>query len=209
LFKILGYNPVNEKIYLQALKHKSFDTNNNNERLEFLGDAILDFIIAKQLYLENPRQEEGFLSQQRAKIVGRKHLNLVGKEVFSDSNIKNKLKIIPKNVYGNTLESLIGAIYIDKGIRQAQKFIIKHIYDSKFIEGLSDTDYKSKLLKQSQKTKVNIDYRVLKREGPDHKQEFLVALYIGSVKKAEAKASSIKEAEQKAAKKAYNSVFSP
>jgi ribonuclease-3 len=63
------------------------------------------------------------------------------------------------------------------------------------------------LLKQSQKTKVNIDYRVLKREGPDHKQEFLVALYIGSVKKAEAKGSSIKEAEQKAAKKAYNSVF--
>ena len=104
---------------------------------------------------------------------------------------------------------VIGAIYIDKGIKQAQKFIIKHIYSSTFIEGLSDTDYKSKLLKQSQKTKVNIDYRVLKREGPDHKQEFLVALYIGSVKKSEAKASSIKEAEQKAAEKAYNSVFSP
>ena len=169
----------------------------------------MDFIITKQLYLENPRQEEGFLSQQRAIIVGRKHLNLVGKEMFSDSDINSKLKIIPKNVYGNTLESVIGAIYIDKGIRQVQKFIIKHIYSSIFIEGLSDTDYKSKLLKQSQKTKINIDYRVLKREGPDHKQEFLVALYIGGVKKAEAKASSIKEAEQKAAKKAYNSVFSP
>jgi len=209
LFKILAYKPANEKIYLQALRHKSFDIHNNNERLEFLGDAILDFIIAKQLYLENPRQEEGFLSQQRAIIVGRKHLNMVGKEMFSDSDINSKLKIIPKNVYGNTLESVIGAIYIDKGIKQTQKFIIKHIYNSTFIEGLSDTDYKSKLLKQSQKTKVNIDYRVLKREGPDHKQEFLVALYIGSVKKAEAKASSIKEAEQKAAKKAYNSVFSP
>jgi ribonuclease-3 len=207
LFNILEYNIENEKIYLQAFKHKSFDINNNNERLEFLGDAILDFIITKQLYLENPGQEEGFLSQKRATIVGRKHLNLVGKEMFSDSNIKNKLKIIPKNVYGNTLESLVGAIYIDKGIMQAQKFIIKHIYDSKFIEGLTDTDYKSKLLKQSQKTKVKIDYRVIKREGPDHKQEFSVALYIGGVKKAEAKASSIKEAEQKAAKKAYNSVF--
>ncbi len=209
MFKILDYPPENEKIYLQAFKHKSFDIHNNNERLEFLGDAILDFIITKQLYLENPEQEEGFLSQQRAIIVGRKHLNLVGKEMFCDSNIKNKLKIIPKNVYGNTLESLIGAIYIDKGIKQVQKFIIKHIYSSIFIEGLSDTDYKSKLLKQSQKTKINIDYRVLKREGPDHKQEFLVALYIGGVKKAEAKGSSIKEAEQKAAKKAYNSVFLP
>ena len=69
MFKILGYNPVNEKIYLQAFKHKSFDINNNNERLEFLGDAILDFIITKQLYLENPGQEEGFLSQKRAIIV--------------------------------------------------------------------------------------------------------------------------------------------
>ena len=208
MFKILGYIPANEKIYLQALKHKSFDIQNNNERLEFLGDSILDFIIAKQLYLENSAKEEGFLSQQRATIVGRKHLNLVGKEMFSDSNIKNKLKTIPENVYGNTLESLIGAIYIDKGIMQAQKFIIKHIYDSKFIEGLFDTDYKSKLLKQLQKIKAKIDYRLLKREGPDHKQEFFVALYIENIKKAEAKGPSIKEAEQKAAKKAYNSVFS-
>ena len=87
--------------------------------------------------------------------------------------------------------------------------IIKYIYSSEFIDGLPDTDYKSKLLKQSQKTKVKLDYRVLKREGPDHKQEFLVALHIGNIKKAEAKASTIKEAEQKAAKKAYNSVFSP
>ena len=207
MFKILGYSPENEKIYLQAFKHKSFDTNNNNERLEFLGDAILDFIIAKQLYLENPGKEEGFLSQQRAIIVGRKHLNLVGKKMFSDSDIKSKLKIIPKNVYGNTLESLIGAIYIDKGIRQTQKFIFKHIYSSEFIEGLSDIDYKSKLLKLSQKIKIKINYKVLKREGPDHKQEFLVALYIGNTKKAEAKAPSIKEAEQKVAKKAYNNVF--
>lgn len=157
--------------------------------------------------MENPNQDEGFLSKQRAIIVGRKHLNLVGKKMFSDTDIKSKLKTIPKDVYGNTLESLIGAIYIDKGIDQVQKFIVKHIYNSKFIDKLSDTDYKGKLLKQSQKTQLKIEYRVLKREGPDHKKEFLVALYIGDIKKAEAKASSIKEAEQKAAQKAYNSVF--
>ena len=122
--KILGYTPINEKIYLQAFSHKSFDCKNNNERLEFLGDAILDFVVAKQLYLENPNQEEGVLSKQRAIIVGRKHLNLVGKKMFLDSDIKNRLKTIPKDVYGNTLESLIGAIYIDKGIDQVQKFII-------------------------------------------------------------------------------------
>ena len=207
MFKILAYNPKNKGIYLKALQHKSYSIKENNERLEFLGDAILDFIVAKQLYLENPKQDEGFLSQQRAVIVGRKHLNLVGKKIFSDSDIKSNLKVIPKSVYGNTLESIIGAIYIDKGIEQAELFIIKHIYSSEFIKELSDTDYKSKLLKLSQKLKIKITYKVIKREGPSHRQEFLVAVYVEKIKKAEATASSIKEAEQKAAKKAYNCVF--
>ena len=207
MFKILGYNPTKKEIYLKALRHKSYSVKNNNERLEFLGDSILDFIVTKQLYLENPEQEEGFLSQQRAIIVGRKHLNLVGKKIFSDSDIKSKLKIIPKSVYGNTLESIIGAIYIDKGIEQSQYFILEHIYGSEFIEELSDMDYKSKLLKLSQKLKIKVEYKVLNKEGPDHKQEFLVAVFVGNIKKAEAKAFSIKEAEQKVSKKAYNSVF--
>ena len=207
MFKILGYNPIRKEIYLKALQHKSYNVKENNERLEFLGDAILNFIVTKRLYLENPKQEEGFLSQQRAVIVGRKHLNLVGMKILSDTDIKSNLKIIPKSVYGNTLESIIGAIYIDKGILHAEKFIIGHIYSSEFIEELSDIDFKSKLLKLSHSLKINIKYKVLKRKGPSHKQEFLVAVYIENIKKAEAKASSIKEAEQKAAKKAYNSVF--
>jgi len=207
LFKILDYKPKNKNIYLKALQHKSYSVKENNERLEFLGDAVLDFIVSKQLYLENPDQEEGFLSQQRAIIVGRKHLNLVGKKILSETDIKSKLKVIPKSVYGNTLESIIGAIYIDKGIEQAGQFIIEHIYSSEFIEELSDIDYKSKLLKISQKLKIKTTYKVLKRSGPSHQQVFLVAVYIENIKKAEAQASSIKEAEQKAAKKAYKSVF--
>ena len=85
MFKILGYNPIRKEIYLKALQHKSYNVKENNERLEFLGDAILNFIVTKRLYLENPKQEEGFLSQQRAVIVGRKHLNLVGMKILSDS----------------------------------------------------------------------------------------------------------------------------
>ena len=207
MFKILGYNPTNKEIYIKALQHKSYNINDNNERLEFLGDAILDFIVSKQLYIEYPKEKEGFLSQQRAIIVGRKHLNLVGKSFFLESDIKSKLKEIPKSVYGNTIESIIGAIYIDKGIKQAEQFIFEHIYDSEFIDELSDTDYKSKLLNLSQRLKIKIRYEVIKRDGPSHKQEFLVAVYVENIKKAEARASSIKEAEQKAAKKAYNSVF--
>ena len=135
-------------------------------------------------------------------------MNLVGKKILLESEIKSKLKTIPKSVYGNIIESIIGAIYIDKGMEQAERFILKHIYDSKFIKELSGRDYKSKLLKASQKSKIKIKYKVLEKSGLDHKQEFLVAVFVGRIQKAEAKASSIKEAEQKAAKKAYNSVFS-
>ncbi len=175
--------------------------------MEFFGDTILDFIVAKQLYLKHPKEEVGFLSQAKAIIVGRKNLNLVGNKILLETEIKNKFKAIPKNVYGNTIESIIGAIYIDKGIEQAERFILKHIYNSEFIEDLSGGDYKSKLLKAFKETSMKIEYRVIKKKGPDHNQEFLVAVFIENIKKAEAKASSIKEAEQKAAKKAYNSVF--
>ena len=131
----------------------------------------------------------------------------MGEKIFSNSQIKTKLKIVPKSLYGNTLESIIGAIYIDKGIGKAERFILKHIYYSEFIEKLSDTDYKSKLLKSYQKSNTKVEYKIIKQSGPDHKQEFLVAVFIGNIKKAEAKAHSIKEAEQKASKKAYKSVF--
>lgn len=164
----------------------------------------MDFVISSQLYLDYNKQEEGFLSQKKSVIVGRKHLNLIGKELLLNGEIKNNLKKIPESVYGNTLESLIGAIYIDRGIVEAEKFIIKNIYNSIFVNELSNIDYKSELLKKAQKTKTKLEYRVLKKEGPDHKLEFLVGLYMGGGKITEAKAGSIKEAEQKTAKKAYN-----
>jgi ribonuclease-3 len=157
--------------------------------------------------LENKNKEEGFLSQKRAIIVGRKHLNLVGKKIIPPSKIKSNLKKMPINVYGNTLEAIIGAIYLDKGIIQARVFIKKHIYKSEFLEELSDPDYKSKLLKYSQKEKIKITYKVEKQKGPDHNKEFLVAVWVGNKKIAEAKANSKKEAEQNAAKKAIKIVF--
>ncbi len=207
MFNIIGYYPSNKKIFKKAFQHKSYNINENNERLEFLGDAVLNFVVSQHLYLEYPNEEEGFLSQKRAIIVGRKHLNLVGARIIPASEIQSNLKSIPKSIYGNTLEAIIGAIYIDKGIEKVQQFIIEHITNSEFIDQLSDNDYKSKLLKYAQRNKIKVDYKVLKKEGPDHKQEFLVAVYIDNIQQAQAKASSIKEAEQKAAKQAYNIVF--
>ena len=167
----------------------------------------MSLIVAELLFLENPKQEEGLLSQKRAIIVGRKHLNLVGKKIIPTSKIKSNLKNLPLSVFGNILEAIIGVIYIDKGIDQARCFVRENIYSSEFLEDLSDIDFKSKLLKYSQKERVKIEYKVEKQEGLEHQKEFLVAVFINGEKITEARASSKKEAEQQAAKKAINSVF--
>ena len=147
------------------------------------------------------------MSKKRAAIVSRRHLNMVGKKVFLEKNLKTNLKKIPQNIYGNTLESFVGAIYIDKGIQQVEKFIIKNIYNSTFSKTIFDTDYKSKLLKTAQQLKIKIGYKVLSKNGPDHNQEFLVAVFVNGIKKTEAKGKSIKEAEQRAAKKTYTKLY--
>ena len=201
----MGYRPNNE-LYKIAFIHKSFNHTTHNERLEFLGDAILSLIVAEFLFLENPKKEEGFLSQKRAIIVTRKHLNLIGSKIIPRSKIKSNLKNLPASIFGNVLEAIIGAIYIDKGIGQVRSFVRKNIYNSEFLEQLSDIDFKSKLLKYSQKERIEIEYKVEKQEGLEHQKEFLVAVFINGKKTAEAKASSKKEAEQQAAKKAINSV---
>lgn len=159
------------------------------------------------MFNDYPNEAEGFLSQKRAIIVGRRHLNLVGKKLIPAQEIKSKLNKIPLSVFGNTLGAILGAIYIDKGFGKTNLFVQKHIYTSEFLNELSDTDFKSKLLKYSQKKNINMEYKVEKQEGPDHKKEFLIAIYFNKNKIAEAGGSSKKEAEQKAAKKAYKIVF--
>lgn len=196
-----------KSVYKQALQHKSYDVNNNNERLEFLGDAILNFLVSEHVFLKNQNKEEGFLSQKRAVIVGRKHLNQVGKKIIDQKDIKTKIKIIPENIYGNTLEAIIGAVYIDKGINEAKKFVFKNIIHSDFLNDLINTDYKSELQKTIQKKKQTIKYLMVKSKGPEHNKEFEVALYVNNNKITKAKGFSIKEAEQKAAEKALKSVF--
>lgn len=206
MFSLLKYHSENN-IYKIAFLHKSYNKKSHNERLEFLGDAILSLIISEFLFLENPNKEEGFLSKKRAIIVGRKHLNMVGKKIIPQKEIKSNFKRIPLSVFGNTLEAVIGAIYLDKGIDQARIFVKEHIYMSEFLSDFSEIDYKSKILEYSQKEKVPLEYKVEKQEGPDHKKEFLVAIFLDNRRIAEAKGSSKKEAEQKAAQKAIKIVF--
>ena len=195
-----------EEIYKTAFQHKSYCKTNNNERLEFLGDAILSFIVSEYIYEKNKTQKEGFLSKKRAVIVARKHLNMVGKRVINKEWLKTKTETISDNIYGNALEALIGAIYIERGITQAKQFIVDKIINSEFIDELLNTDYKSNLQKIIQKTQNDIKYNLIKTKGPEHNKEFYVALFIDNKKISSAKGRSVKEAEQNAAKKALKSV---
>ena len=195
-----------EEIYKTAFQHKSYCKANNNERLEFLGDAILCFVVSEYIYDENKTQKEGYLSKKRAVIVARKHLNMVGKRVINKELLKTKTETISDNIYGNALEALIGAIYIERGIKEVKQFIVDKIINSEFIDELINTDYKSNLQKIIQKNQKDIKYNLTSTKGPEHDKEFYVTLFIDNKQISRAKGRSLKEAEQNAAKKALKSV---
>ena len=204
---LIGFRPKNLTPYKQAFCHKSHNKFLNNERLEFLGDAVLDSIVSEHLYFKYPK-EEGVLSKKRAKIVGRKHLNMLGVELIDKSKIKSNLKNIPDNIFGNTLEAIVGAIYVDQGFDQTKRFVEKKIINSKLLKHFEETDYKGDLQSIIQKNKQKIEYKLIKKEGPDHCRVFFVAVFVDNVKIIQSEASSIKEAEQKAAKETLKSYFS-
>ncbi len=172
-----------------------------------MGDAILCFVVSEYIYEQNKTKKEGFLSKKRAVIVARKHLNMIGKKLIRKENLKTNTKTISDNIYGNTLEALIGATYIDKGIKQTKHFIIDQVINSEFIEELINTDYKSNLLKIIQKNQRKIKYTLINTKGPEHSKEFYVKLLIDNKKISCAKGRSVKEAQQNAAKKALKIVY--
>tara|TARA_A100001035_G_scaffold241815_1_gene207966 strand:- start:956 stop:1477 length:522 start_codon:yes stop_codon:yes gene_type:complete len=123
----LGIKTNEKDIYLKAITHKSYNNISNNERLEFLGDAVLDLIVSQQLFFKNKEASEGFLSIEKSKYVSRENLNKVAERILNKNLIKHKSNYLSNNMLGNTLESIIGAIYIDKGMPTCEKFILKHI----------------------------------------------------------------------------------
>jgi ribonuclease-3 len=178
----------------------------NNERLEYLGDAILDAIVADYLFKQFPNKDEGFLTQMRSKMVKRKHLNLLAyrmglnKLIVSHTHPAN----ISKHLYGNAFEALVGAIYLDKGFKPTAKFIERTISRYVDIERLraSESDYKSKLIEWAQKTKQEVLF-VSHEETPAHihsSPHFVAFVRIVDKELGRGIGKSKKEAEQKAAR---------
>ena len=205
LEKILQIKFKNKKILEKSLIHKSLDPINNNEKLEFLGDRVLGFVISKKLYEIYPDETEGALDKKFASLVNKNmclsianKLNL-SKFIKTNTNKTNNYK--PENkIISDTCEAIIGAIFLDQGIKVVENFILK-IWNE-YIEDTQETKIDSKTMLQEfslKKYKVLPKYTLLKTKGPKHKPVFHVQVKIKSSKSIDGIGSSKKLAEQDAA----------
>ncbi len=214
LKKILGFYPRNLALYELALRHKSAsirDRNGvllNNERLEFLGDAVLNVLVTDLLFNHFESQGEGFLTNTRSKIVQRETLNKIALELGLDKCVlKAEYTSSPrKSIFGNTLEALIGAIYLDKGYRSCKRFLEKKIIQ-RFIDieniANQEINFKSKIIEWSQHKKVKLNFEHI--ELPDEEESLLnfeARLYLNGIYVACGKGYTKKQAQQKAAQQA-------
>lgn len=215
LYKILNFYPYNITLYNQALVHKSSSIRIkggrwiNNERLEFLGDAILDAIVADIVFKEFEYKKEGFLTNMRSKIVQRETLNRLALDLGLDKLVKTSTQkgtAVNTHVYGNALEALIGAIYLDQGYRVAKKFVLERLIHQHIdIETVAENNenYKSQLIEWGQKNKVAIDFVLLESSVDDNNvSSFVTAVVVGEKQIGEGFGNSKKESHQRAAKKA-------
>src|SRR5690554_3611104 len=214
LKKILGFKPKNLSIYETAFTHRSTNEKTdggnpqNYERLEFLGDAMLGAVIAAHLFKKVPEGNEGYLTKMRSKVVSREHLNELGRDLNLIKFLKTTVphQQFGGNVYGNIFEVLVGAIYLDRGIKYCEKFIqkrvIKPYVDIKKLEG-KVISYKSLLIEWCQKHKKNFHFEIYEDNGKDELKHFAIRLKIDNEVVAKARATSKKKAEEQAAKRAY------
>jgi ribonuclease-3 len=212
---IFGFYPRNIFLYKLAFLHKSageaalHGTKINNERLEFLGDAILDAIIADYLFKTFPTKDEGFLTEMRAKIVSRVQLNKLSQKlgleklIRLDSNSSN----IYRSSQGDAFEALVGAMYLDRGYNFTRYIllerIIKHYFNINDLVNL-EVNFKSRMIEWAQKEKKHLTFSVLNETGSGYKKQYIIEILVDNVPSSRGQDYSIKGAEQNAAEKAWN-----
>lgn len=213
---LTGFYPKDIDIYKLAFVHRSKpvkDTEGNwvnNERLEYLGDAVLDLAVAAYLYEHYPEKHEGFLTSTRAKIVQRESLNHIGKVFRLEQHVKASSHSSSHNSYisGNAVEAFVGAIYLDRGYACAQKFIEKKIIAENIdIVSLVNTEknFKSRLIEWTQKYHVAIEYELIDTyNDTENNPVFRTAVLLGGIFAADDTGYSKKESHQGASKKALD-----
>lgn len=179
----------------------------HNERLEFLGDSVLDLVIADEVFHRFPSKDEGELTRLRSVLVNRTQLNRISCELKIDQFIIGNFvkNIMPEDVKGNALEALIGAIYVDKGFSFAKKFVKKRIVDPhiNFQEIMIDNrDFKSELYMWAQKNKKVIRYETIADNGKAEKKKYIINVWVEGKVLGTGEGSSKKKAEQMASQNA-------
>jgi len=205
LEKKLKLKFTDRKIFIKSLTHKSYDSKDNNEKIEFLGDRVLGLVIAKKLLEIYPEEKEGILDKKFASLVNKKKCLEIAKKIELEKyilvfNPKNKKILIEDKVIADCLEALIGAIYLDKGLNYTEKFILNLWSDHITASVVTQIDAKTKLQEYSLKVfKALPVYKLISNTGPRHKPLFKVAVKLENTKFFTAQGSSKKDAEQNAA----------
>jgi ribonuclease-3 len=207
LRNVLGFTPGKLALYRAALTHRSVRDNadENNERLEYLGDAILSGIVADFLFKKYPYKEEGFLTEMRSKMVNRNKLNEIAikmglKKITFYNKFDNSLKM--SQIFGNTLEAVVGAIYLDRGFKKTKKWvleciIIPHLY-MEDLENL-EINHKNKLYGWANKNGKNLEFETLDERIEGGRRLFTIGAVVDGELLAEGKAYNKKDASQIAA----------
>ena len=209
----MGISFKDVQILTQALTHKSFDTKNNYEKLEFLGDRVLGFVISKKLLELYPNEKVGIIDKKLANLVNKNKCFEIGKELELDNYIltgnteKKKKPNIAKKIISDCCESLIGAIYIDKGFEASSKFILNYWKNYLNLSDVTVIDSKTRLQEYSlKKFKTLPIYKLISNTGPRHKPNFKISVKIKDSKTVIADGSSKKNAEQAAAMKLLETI---
>jgi ribonuclease-3 len=212
LKNIFGFYPGNIFLYKLAFRHKSqaIEMNNgnriSNERLEFLGDAILSAVVADHLFKVFPYKDEGFLTEMRSRIVSRAQLNKLSQKMGIDSLITvNHDNNVYRSIKGDAFEALIGAMYLDKGYNFTRQIIIEKIirqhFDLQELEN-NNTNYKSRIIEWAQREKHSVEFVTLNEVGHGYNKQYVVDVLINKLSMGKGRDYSIKGAEQDAAMKA-------
>jgi len=204
---LTGLTPRNIKVYNTAFQHKSVanDVLSNNERLEFLGDAILSSVVANILFVKFPAGNEGFLTEIRSRMVSRRQLNDVGRKMGLIQLIRyNEAdKTLNKSsMLGNCLEALIGAVYLDHNYLKTERFITRRVIQPYMdIDTLvkEEKNFKSRLIEWTQKNTKTIEFKEINNRMEGDKKVFLIGIFIDDQQVSEAEGLSKKSAEQRAA----------
>ncbi len=211
---IVGFYPNDVFLFERALVHKSavYDHSStytqSNERLEFLGDAILGAVVADYLFQVYPTKDEGFLTKMRSKIVSRHSLNDLAKKIGLNKIVIARLdkKSKTDSIYGNAFEALIGAIYLDRGTKACEDFILNKIitpYISLEKLETEETNFKSRVIEWAQKEKRDLVFDIVNESGEGRNKVFEACIKLDGEEITRGKEKSKKKAEQKAAERFF------